>query len=730
MKEKASPACTVDSSSSPPIKTSLDKQSTSQQFCRPAFTQKFRESTSGKVWWTIFTLLMVATVSVRFYKLRYPEQVCWDETHFGRHANQYLQRTFFFDVHPPLGKMLVALFGYLDGYDGSFWFEVGKKYGDASYMGMRIGCAIMGALVVPLCFLTIWEMTASLPASTFTALCLIFDNSLVVLNRFILLDPMMLFFISATFFSMAHFNKQKRSFSFLWWFWLSSTGMFMAGSFSVKFVGLFLVFLVGMRAIYDLWIILGDMSHPVTYTVKHFLARALCLIALPVALYVVIFYVHLRILHLGGEEDEFYSSAFQVSLKGNMFHNSTGPREVAYGAVIRVKNNVLEGQYLHSHRQLYPVGARQQQITTVYIRDPNNRWFIKRHNQSSPLWNATDPIDLVRNGDLIRIEHRTTGRNLHVHRGPAPISNKMYQVTGYGVRGEGNDDDFWRLEIEGAAEGEVLEIVRHSFRLVSPNNKCVLTSTTKNLPEWGFGSAEVACNPKIHDDRAYWHIDDNRYPRLPNVSYTIYELSFLERFIESHKNMFMGNAGFRPKISDFQSRPWMWPINFRGQFFSVEGVVIYLLGNPIIWWGHCLCFLFYFLLWIVNAVIEKRAVNISDKQLNLQRRTLNTCKWLFIGFLCHYIPFWPMARILYFHHYFPALLFSNMISGMMLNYILETFSEKISPKFYTYFVSGLLLAFFYSFYLFTPITYGYPNRPSQYNDSQMYGMKWISSWEF
>ncbi len=38
--------------------------------------------------------------------------------------------------------------------------------------------------------------------------------------------------------------------------------------------------------------------------------------------------------------------------------------------------------------------------------------------------------------------------------------------------------------------------------------------------------------------------------------------------------------------------------------------------------------------------------------------------------------------------------------------------------------------FFYSFYLFTPITYGYPNRPSQYNDSQMYGMKWIPSWEF
>ncbi len=114
--------------------------------------------------------------------------------------------------------------------------------------------------------------------------------------------------------------------------------------------------------------------------------------------------------------------------------------------------------------------------------------------------------------------------------------------------------------------------------------------------------------------------------------------------------------------------------------------------------------------------------NLLTELLVLQRRTLNTCKWLFIGFLCHYAPFWPMARILYFHHYFPALLFSNMISGkkkflistfywqsplnfdtslfnvgMMLHYLLETFSDKISRKFYTYFISGLLLIYFYRY---------------------------------
>ena len=54
----------------------------------------------------------------------------------------------------------------------------------------------------------------------------------------------------------------------------------------------------------------------------------------------------------------------------------------------------------------------------------------------------------------------------------------------------------------------------------------------------------------------------------------------------------------------------------QGQFFSVEGAVIYLLGNPIIWWGHCLFFFFYFILWVVNAVIEKRSAVLSYKQMS------------------------------------------------------------------------------------------------------------------
>ncbi len=55
--------------------------------------------------WSVFFLILALGVGTRFYKVAEPDHVCWDETHFGKMGSWYINRTFFFDVHPPLGKV-------------------------------------------------------------------------------------------------------------------------------------------------------------------------------------------------------------------------------------------------------------------------------------------------------------------------------------------------------------------------------------------------------------------------------------------------------------------------------------------------------------------------------------------------------------------------------------------------------------------------------------------------
>jgi len=65
-------------------------------------------------------------------------------------------------------------------------------------------------------------------------------------------------------------------------------------------------------------------------------------------------------------------------------------------------------------------------------KDDNNLFLVKKYE--SELDNDEN-MELVRNGDLIRLEHVTTRRNIHSHKEMAPISKKHYQVTGYGEVG-------------------------------------------------------------------------------------------------------------------------------------------------------------------------------------------------------------------------------------------------------------------------------------------------------
>jgi dolichyl-phosphate-mannose-protein mannosyltransferase len=213
---------------------------------------------------TLFITAILTFMSLfsRLYNIHVGAFVIWDEAHFGKFASNYIRRQFYFDVHPPIGKMLVALSGVLAAYGGGFEFKSGEDYpSDLHYAVMRSFLAVFGAMVVPLAFLTAKELGFSLKASILVASFAFFDNAYLTISRYILLDSMLLYFTAQTFYGLSVFRSVSgKPFSPGWWFWLIFTGVSIGLVSSVKWVGLFVTALVGCYTIYDLWNLLGDQK--------------------------------------------------------------------------------------------------------------------------------------------------------------------------------------------------------------------------------------------------------------------------------------------------------------------------------------------------------------------------------------------------------------------------------------------------------------------------------------
>jgi len=648
---------------------------------------------------------------------------------FGKFGSHYLKREFYFDVHPPLGKMLVGLSGYMAGYNGSFEFKSGEVYPEEiNYTFMRVFNATFGALCVPLAYYTAKELGLSRRGSWLVTLMVLCENSYATISRFILLDSMLLFFTFTTMLCFARFhNLQKKSFSLEWFAWLYLTGVSVGCVCSVKWVGLFATALVGLYTVEDLWNKFGDLRMPMHVYSGHWIARTVGLIIIPTLVYMASFKVHFIILENSGPGDAQMSSLFQANLKGTELIDS--PLEIAIGSRATIKNMGYGGGLLHSHVQTYPSGSSQQQITCYHHKDSNNDWFFYPARNEPDYDPASNDLRFVGNGDTIRLIHAQTGRNLHSHSVPAPVTKADNEVSCYGNLTIGDDKDHWVVEVtEDASSKDYsrLRTLTSSFRLRHAALGCYLRAGNVNLPQWGFKQIETTCikqnNPR--DKFTHWNVESHWNEKLPAAKPGAFKSPFLKDFLHLNVAMMTSNNALVPdpdKQDDLASYWWQWPIlNVGLRMCSWDDNVVkyFLLGNPIVYWASTASLGLFGLLVLFYLVRWQRGYN--DLTLQDIDHIHYAGFYPLIGWFFHYFPFIAMARVTYVHHYYPALYFAILVFGFVFNHV----GSKVPPSIANAMYGVAYVSVIGLFALFSPISFGMTGPASQYSY-----LKWFDNWK-
>ncbi|GAB7345178.1 hypothetical protein MBLNU457_3561t1 [Dothideomycetes sp. NU457] len=674
----------------------------------------------------LFTLLALFT---RLWKIEISNIVTWDEAHFGKFGSHYLKREFYFDVHPPLGKMLVGLSGYLAGYNGSFEFKSGETYPEeVNYKFMRQFNAMFGALCIPLAYYTAKELHFRKPTVWLVTLAVLFENSYTTISRFILLDSMLLFFTFTTVFCWAKWhNMQSKPFSAEWALWLGMTGLSIGCVCSVKWVGLFGTALVGLYTVEDLWMKFGDLKMPPTTLGAHLGFRVVGLIVIPMIVYMASFYAHFYILENSGPGDAQMSSLFQANLKGTDV-GTDSPLEVTHGSRLTLKNMGYGGGLLHSHVQTYPEGSQQQQITCYHHKDANNEWFVYP-NRYDPDFDPEAPLRFLADKEVFRLIHAQTGRNLHSHQVSAPVTKGDYEVSCYGNTTVGDTKDHWTMEVMddvASRDRSKIRTLTTAFRLKNTDLGCYLRAGTVNLPQWGFKQIEVTCvkenNPR--DIYTHWNVESHWNEKLPAGDPGSYKSPFLKDFIHLNVAMSTSNNALVPdpdKQDDLASAPWQWPllhVGLRMCGWDDHIIKYFLLGNPLVYWGSTASLV------IFVSMVAFYLVRWQRGYSDMTQRELDFFHYAglypVIGWWLHYLPFLIMARVTYVHHYYPALYFAILCGAFCVDWS----TRKLPPAAQAVIYFTLYAAITGLFIAFRDICFGIEGNARD----RLHHLRWLDSW--
>ncbi|XP_028740517.1 protein O-mannosyl-transferase 1 isoform X2 [Peromyscus leucopus] len=689
----------------------------------------------------------------RLWQLSYPRAVVFDEVYYGQYISFYMKRVFFLDDSgPPFGHMLLALGGYLGGFDGNFlWNRIGAEYSsNVPVWSLRLLPALAGALSVPMAYQIVLELHFSHCAAMGAALLMLIENALLTQSRLMLLESLLIFFnLLAVLSYLKFFNSQTHSpFSLQWWLWLMLTGVSCSCAVGIKYMGIFTYLLVLSIVAVHTWNLIGDQTLSNIRVFSHVMARAVALLIIPVVLYLLFFYVHLMLLYRSGPHDQIMSSAFQASLEGGLARITQGqPLEVAFGSQVTLRS--VFGKplpcWLHSHKNTYPMiyengrgSSHQQQVTCYPFKDINNWWIVKDPGRHQLVVN--NPPRPVRHGDIIQLVHGMTTRLLNTHDVAAPLSPHSQEVSCYiDYNISMPAQNLWKVDIVNRESSrDTWKTILSEVRFVHVNTSAVLKLSGAHLPDWGFRQLEVVGEKsRGHHESMVWNVEEHRYGKgqeqkerelelhLPTQVDISRNLSFMARFSELQwKMLTLKNEDSEHKYS---STPLEWvtlDTNIAYWLHPRTSAQIHLLGNIVIWTSASLATVAYTLLFFWYLLRRRRSIcDLPEDAWS---------HWVLAGALCtggwalNYLPFFLMERMLFLYHYLPALTFQILLLPIVLQHVSDHLCRSQLQK---NVFSALVVAWYSSAChvsnMLRPLTYG----DTSLSPGELRALRWKDSWD-
>lgn len=192
-------------------------------------------------------------------------------------------------------------------------------------------------------------------------------------------------------------------------------------------------------------------------------------------------------------------------------------------------------------------------------------------------------------------------------------------------------------------------------------------------------------------------------------------MAFWDKFIELNEEMYTAQSSLNDVTHPYSSRWYSWPVEARGVYYwqgpEVNGVQahIYLLGNPVVWWGSALGAAVTFLLWLLRPKL------LGNRRLLVA--------FLLVGYAVNFVPFAFIDRPMFLYHYLFALVFSILLTCVLLGLLFDWQQRKYGKKAVVQTTWAIVIVVLLGFLYFLPISYGFP-----LSQADLAQRMWLPTW--